>query len=87
MGCLRPAIWLRSDPGCGSLFQESLISSRYCPLPISSSGGLSLFINRSVHTSVALASGGAFDYDRCVRLSCAVSSATIDDGLARTHVK
>ena len=25
LGCLRPAIWLRSDLGCGSLFQESLI--------------------------------------------------------------
>ena len=27
LGCLSPAIWLRSDPGCGSLFQESLVSS------------------------------------------------------------
>jgi len=27
MGCLSPAIWLRSDPGCGALFQESLYSA------------------------------------------------------------
>ena len=26
LGCLRPAIWLRSDLGCGSLFQESLVN-------------------------------------------------------------
>ena len=32
---------------------------------------------------LALVPGGAFGDDRCVRLSCAVSSATIDDGLAR----
>ena len=24
LGCLIPAIWLRSDPACGFLFQESL---------------------------------------------------------------
>ena len=24
LSCLCPAIWLRSNPGCGSLFQESL---------------------------------------------------------------
>ena len=29
LGCLCPAIWLRSDPGCGSLFQESLPRYNY----------------------------------------------------------
>ena len=28
LGRLRPAIWLRSDPGCGSLFQESLLGKQ-----------------------------------------------------------
>jgi len=32
---------------------------------------------------LALVPGAPFGDDRCVRLSCAVSSATIDDGLAR----
>ena len=32
---------------------------------------------------LAVVPGVAFGDDRCVRISCAVSSATIDDGLAR----
>jgi aspartate aminotransferase len=32
---------------------------------------------------LALVPGAAFGDDRCVRLSCAVSSATIDEGLGR----
>ena len=31
LGCLRPAIWLRSDLGCGSLFQESLFADLIKP--------------------------------------------------------
>ena len=54
----------------GSLVTINLGSMQFCDQLLEREG-------------LALVPGGAFGDDRCVRLSCAVSSATIDDGLAR----
>jgi aspartate aminotransferase len=42
------------------------------------------FCNRLLEEQgLAVVPGGAFGDDRCIRLSCAASEATIEDGLAR----
>ena len=73
---------LRAIPGLGLLPPEGAF---YAFPDISSTGLDSMTVcNRLLEEQgLAVVPGVAFGDDRCIRLSCAASNATIDDGLAR----
>ena len=73
---------LRAIPGLGLLPPEGAF---YAFPDISSTGLDSMtFCNRLLEQQgLAVVPGVAFGDDHCIRLSCAASSATIEDGLAR----
>lgn len=73
---------LRAIPGLGLLPPEGAF---YAFPDVSSTGLDSMtFCNRLLEEQgLAVVPGVAFGDDRCIRLSCAASNATIEDGLAR----
>jgi aspartate aminotransferase len=73
---------LRAIPGLGLLPPEGAF---YAFPDVSSTGLDSMsFCNRLLEEQgLAVVPGVAFGDDHCIRLSCAASNATIEDGLAR----